>query len=207
MTEIENLDNTVYVVVLSHGQRQVEGEDYLTTTSLQRVLGAVSRYEELSRQGFSPIVIFTGGMKPDAEFHTSSLMSDFFNSLTGLDSIAMPLSNETDGNIRTCFESIPLGTRVEVLSHSYHNLLGRVEDAIIRYKNNREVEFIGIEELPDNYLDTNFIPEKLRFSNAIEALQCILLPIAGKMGINVTNIYKNFSKIRSYNNRPRKMKA
>lgn len=124
MAEIENSDNTVHLVVLSHGQKQVEGEDYLTETSLQRVLGAVSRYKELSRQGFNPMVIFTGGIKPNANSHTSVLMNAFFQDLSGFPSTAIPLSNETEGNIRTCFEIMPRGTKVEVLSHSYYNLLG-----------------------------------------------------------------------------------
>lgn len=66
------------------------------------------------------------------------------------------------------------------------------------------MRFIGIEELQDNYLDINFIPEKLRFSNATEALQCMLLPIAGRLGIDLPTIYRNFSKVRLFLNQAKK---
>lgn len=205
MTEIENSNNPIYLIVLSHEQKQVDEKGYLTITSQQRVLGAVSRYEELVAQGFNPIVVFTGGMKPNAKSPTSELMSTFFNDLTGFPSTALPLSNETDGNIKTCFENIPDGVKVEVLSHSYHNLFGRVDEVISRYKGDREVNFIGIEGLHDNYVDTNIIPESLRFSNAFEAMQCILLPLAGRIGIDLPSIYKNFSKVRLLLNRAKKI--
>lgn len=187
--------------LFSHERKTVGTTDYLTPASQQRVLAAASRFEELSRHGYNPIVIFTGGMMPNARTPTSELMNNFFQEITGIPSTALPLSNETDGNIKTCFEKIPDGVKVEVLSHSYHILFKRVDEVIDRYKGNREVNFIGIEELHDSYVDTNLIPESLRFSNAFEAMQCILLPIAGKIGIDLPAIYRNFGKVRLLLNR------
>jgi hypothetical protein len=196
MTEFENRDKTVYLVALSHGQVDVAGTKYLSIQSQERVIGTASRYEELLRRGYDPVVIFTGGMKSAGQLHTSELMRDFFFDLTGFTSQAIPLSNETDGNIRTCFQTLPNSATIEVLSNGYHNFGGRVRQLIDKYKKDREVKFLAIEELGGNYVDTNFIPVSLRFSTPIEAMQCILLPIAGKLGIDLSRIYGDFSKFR-----------
>ncbi len=204
MPEIGKQYNPIYLVVLSHGQKRIGGVDFLTNNSQQRVLGAVTRYEQLFLQGYDPIVIFTGGKKPNALFDTSELMSNQFQEISGFPSTALPLSNETDGNIKTCFENIPNGLRVEVISQRYHNFLNRVVEIIDRYKEDREVNFVAIEDLDDNYIDTDFIPESLRFSSTIEALQCTLLPIAGWIGIDLPAIYKTFSKFRLFLNQTTK---